>query len=481
MAHRDRVRVENLSDPKNNGKRDHAIYRSLKTHNEVVHKHDQHDGDDEEVLRPGDHVFVQVGFAQRHGIVLGVPSSQIDADDDEDDERSVEGIETIYDQVPDDCRTIVLTFYEDAVTRKKKNKKSETTKQKNDVFAGLSAFVGENAFRTTATELEYSRTPETMCNDEPRAAAAAALANGGDRLCRRTSLREFTLPQFMRHSTTKPRKVRYGVSRAEQLLDRSGSVTRLRADAPDVVLARARFLSDLDRGDDGDVDDDGGGVRPPEHDALAANDECAAVWCRTGRWTAPRTAAALENAGAVGASAALAATALVCPVAVVPLAIGLGLAATTGGAAAAARRTARERWDETTARLDAAFAESTMSVGDRLSVRDVSHGRSKVEDDDDDRAKRRSKRWDEGMMESLGGYWRRLNEHATISNSSRSGCEPRTQSMYDYEDQYVDDIIEEEEGILLNERSSSIVSAMAEYHQGTVNVPPGKEVFKIFK
>ena len=82
-----------------------------------------------------------------------------------------------------------------------------------------------------------------------------------------------SLTTFCGGSTKKNavRKVRYGSNFAKRLLSRPGSVTAVKADVPGLVLARVKFLLENP------------GVLPPYH-RMAANGECAAVWCRIGRF-----------------------------------------------------------------------------------------------------------------------------------------------------------------------------------------------------
>jgi len=80
---------------------------------------------------------------------------------------------------------------------------------------------------------------------------------------------------------TKIHKVRYGASITRRLLSRAGTSLPLPADPRKLVLARVEYL--LGRPSS----------LPPYH-PLSANGECAAVWCRTGRWCTAQAAGILQ-------------------------------------------------------------------------------------------------------------------------------------------------------------------------------------------
>jgi len=92
-----------------------------------------------------------------------------------------------------------------------------------------------------------------------------------------------SLTTFCGGSTKKNavRKVRYGSNFAKRLLSRPGSVTAVRADVPGLVLERVKFLLENP------------GVLPAYH-RMAANGECAAVWCRIGRFITLQASSILQ-------------------------------------------------------------------------------------------------------------------------------------------------------------------------------------------
>lgn len=70
---------------------------------------------------------------------------------------------------------------------------------------------------------------------------------------------------------SKIHKVKYGKSLAKRLLSRPGTVTSCAPDERGLVVARVRYMLDNPH-------------CMPEYHMVAANGECAAVWCRIGRW-----------------------------------------------------------------------------------------------------------------------------------------------------------------------------------------------------
>ena len=93
-------------------------------------------------------------------------------------------------------------------------------------------------------------------------------------------------------------KVRYGTGTVRRVLSRPGSASAVRADLRGLVLARARHLLECP------------GCLPAWH-GMAANSECAAVWCRIGRFVTLQASSILEvlfvgQAGAAAAGGAIA-------------------------------------------------------------------------------------------------------------------------------------------------------------------------------
>mmetsp|Transcript_48447 Transcript_48447/g.71800 ORF Transcript_48447/g.71800 Transcript_48447/m.71800 type:complete len:452 (+) Transcript_48447:64-1419(+) len=88
-----------------------------------------------------------------------------------------------------------------------------------------------------------------------------------------------TLSQFA--AGNEVRKVRYSCGVARRILSRGGTATCVCPDEAGLVVSRVRFLIENPR-------------VLPEHGRLSANDECVAVWCRTGRFCTLQGASILE-------------------------------------------------------------------------------------------------------------------------------------------------------------------------------------------
>lgn len=67
------------------------------------------------------------------------------------------------------------------------------------------------------------------------------------------------------------KKVEYGVGFWRQSLSRGGTVTKAESDPPDMVIARVQFLMEHPH-------------LLPSYHVIQSNCECAATWCKTGRW-----------------------------------------------------------------------------------------------------------------------------------------------------------------------------------------------------
>ena len=229
----------------------------------------------DDLLRPGDHVYSWVQKKQRHGIVLSVGDGVLTEVDPNDCDR--------------DAVTIVY-FY----TKEKRDRRAEDGADEA-VDAGYASLatgdVGE-------------------INDEGLLSGDDNGANGGGNYSNGEASSDsmpvsgyaanataISLTTFCGGSTKKNavRKVRYGSNFAKRLLSRPGSVTAVKADVPGLVLARVKFLLENP------------GVLPPFH-RMAANAECAAVWCRIGRFITLQGSSILQimffgqAGGAVGES-----------------------------------------------------------------------------------------------------------------------------------------------------------------------------------
>mmetsp|Transcript_28704 Transcript_28704/g.34972 ORF Transcript_28704/g.34972 Transcript_28704/m.34972 type:complete len:487 (+) Transcript_28704:161-1621(+) len=208
--------------------------------------------EDDDILRPGDHVFVWLGFSsQRHGIVLEAPERTIDTPDDEDEDNYGDDRDE-YDDIT------ILTFYENSIQNQR---------------GGLGTSL-RNLFRKT--DIEEDAVGETPLN--------------GGNFARR-EIKKHSLFQFQKGGK-KVQKVKYGVTVAKRVLSRGGTATSSKPDSLGLIMARINYLLE----------------HPeilPEYKKLSANDECVAVWCRTGRWITLQGASMLEIISASQAGSAI--------------------------------------------------------------------------------------------------------------------------------------------------------------------------------
>lgn len=205
----------------------------------------------DDLLRPGDHVYSWVQKKQRHGIVLSVG----------------DGVLTEVD--PNDCdrdAVSIVYFY----TKENRDRRAEDG-------ADDAADVG---YASLATGDVGEINDEGLLSGEDNAANGGSNSNSDGQPNDSMPISGYaanataiSLTTFCGGSTKKNavRKVRYGSNFAKRLLSRPGSVTAVKADVPGLVLARVKFLLENP------------GVLPPYH-RMAANGECAAVWCRIGRF-----------------------------------------------------------------------------------------------------------------------------------------------------------------------------------------------------
>ena len=187
-------------------------------------------------LRPGDHIFIWQAYGinprayQRHAVVFSVTRKGQSSQDMQElgDEQLSFNLDSVYSDYEDDVEVTVVSFYH---------------LQRHHLATGAS-----------------------------QAAIAASGNSRGKRSgCKRELLHDFIGPDCMNRK--KPlHKVRYGRKVKKGLLSQKAGVgTALKKDQPGLILARVQYF--LDNQD-----------HLPAHNALAANGECAAMWCVTGKW-----------------------------------------------------------------------------------------------------------------------------------------------------------------------------------------------------
>lgn len=236
----------------NDGKKDEFSYEPMGvTHTDDAEFGDSSDDElskgveeveDDDKFLEGDHVFVWQGFSQRHGIILesihGSSSTRRVSnsllDDDDDDMRDEEQLIS------------VVTFYE-RIPQKRNN----------------------------SNRFSFNRRRDTVTDD----LADERPIEHGNNL--RLKIKQMTLKQF-KGNARKVHKVRYGVTRARRVLSRPGTCTCIEPDERGLVKARLKHI--LNHAEE----------FLPEFKRLSANDECAAVWCRTGRWVTLQGASMLH-------------------------------------------------------------------------------------------------------------------------------------------------------------------------------------------
>lgn len=203
----------------------------------------------DDLLRPGDHVYSWVQKKQRHGIVLSVGDGVLTEVDPNDCDR--------------DAVTIVY-FY----TKENRDRRAED----------VADDAADAGYASLATGDVGEINDEGLLSGDDNGANGGSNSNGeaNDSVSisgYAANATAISLTAFCGGSTKKNavRKVRYGSNFAKRLLSRPGSVTAVKADVPGLVLARVKFLLENP------------GVLPPYH-RMAANGECAAVWCRIGRF-----------------------------------------------------------------------------------------------------------------------------------------------------------------------------------------------------
>ena len=183
-------------------------------------------------LRPGDHIFIWQSYGinprayQRHAVVLSVTRRGQEMQELGDEQLSF-NLKNVYNDYEDDVEVTVVSFYH---------------------------FQRHAAHGASQAQV-----------------AASGNRRGKRRGCRRELLHDFIGPDCMNRK--KPlHKVKYGKKVKKGLLSQKAGVgTALKKDQPGLILARVQYL--LDNQD-----------HLPNHNALSANGECAAMWCVTGKW-----------------------------------------------------------------------------------------------------------------------------------------------------------------------------------------------------
>jgi hypothetical protein len=122
----------------------------------------------------------------------------------------------------------------------------------------------------TTDDANYSSAPFSSCKQSCSGLSQSSSGSGYDSSTGSGyELRTFEVSLLQ--NDEKWYKVMYGATMWELQFERTGTCTAARSDPPALVCARAQFLLD----------------NPeilPKYDAVTANCECVAVWCKTGIW-----------------------------------------------------------------------------------------------------------------------------------------------------------------------------------------------------
>ena len=129
--------------------------------------------------------------------------------------------------------------------------------------------------RNNSNRFSFNRRRDTMTDD----LADERPIEHGKNL--RLKIKQMTLKQF-KGNARKVHKVRYGATRARRVLSRPGTCTCIEPDERGLIKARLQHILEYAE------------EFLPEFKRLSANDECAAVWCRTGRWVTLQGASMLH-------------------------------------------------------------------------------------------------------------------------------------------------------------------------------------------
>lgn len=232
------------------------------------------DDDDDTDLRPGDHVYVwkSMGFFgvqsyQKHGIVLSADQDDIE----------------------------IVTFYHK--NHRYGNKKKgddlgggDVDDNDMDYKAGLSLLVSSESKGSSnnlnghgGSSSPWTKPPSSNNNSD---SGNSNTERKGKKEPKFTpTVRVESIYTFASNAKSPIRKVKYNQTLAKRLLRRGGTVTSCTADEPALVLARIRYLLQTNPTvGTGNSDVDGESRSMPDFHLMSANGECAAVWCRIGRW-----------------------------------------------------------------------------------------------------------------------------------------------------------------------------------------------------
>lgn len=263
------------------------------------------DEDDDDILRPGDHVYVwkSMGFFgvktyQKHGIVLNVdPDDDTNVEiatfyhknprhksfrrDDEDDFGNVDHYDLDNIKQPSDGNPKVPRGYSDQHYGCEQTQTLTSTPVQPETKTSSSYY--DNAHESKMSSHSGNSTSFTnspTAKKEPKFTATVRIES---------------LASFASNAKSEIKKVKYNLSLAKRVLRSGGTVTSCKADEADLVVARARFLLDTNP-ESATKTVMGMGITGeeeysreleqsiPDFHMLSANGECAAVWCRTGRW-----------------------------------------------------------------------------------------------------------------------------------------------------------------------------------------------------
>ena len=221
------------------------------------------DGEEEEddILRPGDHIYVWKSFGmlgmstyQKHGIVLHV---------DPEDDNNVS----------------IVTFYHKNKKYQPPNRmnffqRNASQRSNSAAGAGAGGSFHEYSDDGNINDKEASLLQRSSNQNEGHSISSFSNNNTTHNSQNQkftNTVRTESIYSFAANSKGGIRKVKYNATLAKRLLSRGGTVTSCSADEPALTIARLQYL----------LEEQG---RMPEFHMMAANGECAAVWCRMGRW-----------------------------------------------------------------------------------------------------------------------------------------------------------------------------------------------------
>lgn len=223
-------------------------------------------------LQAGDHVYVLQGFSsQRHGIIVEVPKSTSTNILSDENIFGVHPGDDNHDEYDD---IIIAVFYEQSIKRNEEGRKS--------FFRGIGR-----------RDRNANNTSGMVAKNEDLSEVRTSLTNENRIVDKQREVIKISLRQFAKGGK-RVHKVRYNATRATRLLSRGGTATCIQPDVSGLIMARVEHLFAHTES-------------LPDYKRLAANDECVAVWCRTGRWVTLQGASMLELISAAQASSAVAA------------------------------------------------------------------------------------------------------------------------------------------------------------------------------